>query len=312
MKSVIKTVFPALLLSTVITTPVLADGVEWGASMDIEASNGGNIDIAEAEVGVMFPIGNALSAEIVILYESGIGAGIDSASVTYGREDSAISYTVGQIFVPFGNFATAMVSDPLALDLAETTENALQINYSRGAMETSFYLFSGSNSAGGSNLGYGISVGRQADDTQMGFGYISDIGESNNLEVPIGGTLAAHIAGMNLYYVKETETTSFVFEYVMSLGTFQAGEVGAAAVSPNAMNIEYGRKLPLMGKDGIVAIGYQTTTDASDLGLPKSRIATTAAMAMSEHATLSFEYLMDTDYASARSNSWTLQFNYSL
>jgi hypothetical protein len=315
MKNTLKQPLLAGLMSSLMVSPALAEsGVEVGAAIELEANSAGEATVSEVEAGIAGDMGAKITYEAVLLYEAGAGTSLDSASVTIGTEEAKLNYTVGLIFVPFGNFATGMLSDPLTLELGETSETALQIGYKATSMDIDFYLFPGSVSAAGSNLGYGLNLGKNSKTTQMGIGYISNIGDSNSMQEQIdinaGGTVAAGVAGLNIYFVNENDKAFFVFEYLMALATFQAGEVGASAVSPTTMNIEYGRKTKLMGKDSKIAIGYQTTEQASDLVGQKSRLMTAVTMELNSNSAIGFEFAIDTDYASVQSNNWTLQYVY--
>ena len=66
---------------------------------------------------------------------------VDEAFISHASGNS--TWTIGQIYLPFGTYETAMLNDPLTLEIAETRETALLWQYQRGGLGLEAYGFNG-------------------------------------------------------------------------------------------------------------------------------------------------------------------------
>ena len=67
---------------------------------------------------------------------------VDGAVITLGNtEKNPVYLAAGKMAVPFGNYETQMISDPLTLEIGETAEDALQLGVEAGGFYGSVYAF---------------------------------------------------------------------------------------------------------------------------------------------------------------------------
>ncbi|KKL82190.1 hypothetical protein LCGC14_1987240, partial [marine sediment metagenome] len=83
--------------------------------------------------------------EIVLLLEDdGVDGppGVDTATITYQIND-AVYFKGGMTAIPFGNFNTYLISDPVTLTLGETADTIAAVGYSTGGIVVEFGTFNG-------------------------------------------------------------------------------------------------------------------------------------------------------------------------
>ena len=144
-----------------------------------------DVTLATVELGLAANLNENVSADILFLFEEDeTDLEVDTAQLRYDFSNSPLSLTAGQIYVPFGTFQTALISDTLTLELGETRESALLLEYEQDAWSGSFYLFNGDNNEdGGNNIdSWGANVAYTNDRFSLGFGFINNIGDSDALQ----------------------------------------------------------------------------------------------------------------------------------
>ncbi|MDH5525618.1 MAG: LbtU family siderophore porin, partial [Desulfobulbaceae bacterium] len=82
---------------------------------------------------------------------------------------------------------------------------------------------------------------------------------------------------------------------------FAASELAynGGGAKPKAWNVEVGYTSELMGKETTLALGYQGTDQAVDLGLPEQRYLAAVSMGIIDNTSLALEYIHDEDYSVA-------------
>jgi len=70
---------------------------------------------------------------------------VDEGTITIGNADvTPIYLTAGRMYIPFGNFESNMISDPITLTMSETREEAFQLGVElENGLHGSAYLFNG-------------------------------------------------------------------------------------------------------------------------------------------------------------------------
>lgn len=101
-----------------------------------------NLDTAEIDIGGN--INDRLSVALAILYEEGEDVCFDVAEFEYSFESvEGLTLHGGQLYMPFGVFETALISDPLTLELGEISDAALGLKWSNDFVEVGAYAFGG-------------------------------------------------------------------------------------------------------------------------------------------------------------------------
>lgn len=240
---------------------------------------------------------------------------VDNAYLTLSS-NSPLYLKAGQLYVPFGNFSTHMVSDSLT-HFAETRETAVQLGIKNGGVYGSIYGFNGINNARNTIDHYGLNLGfslltkpyyninkHNKNSTpksfDMGIGYISDIGDADSLEGFLTNTVDYdYIDATNVYVNFSYGTFSFMGEYIAALDNFKSKHIAfnGTGAKIHAYDTEIGLNFNLAGYNTTVAIGYQVTEEALALQLPESRIIGILSTEIYTNTSLSLEYALNKDYS---------------
>jgi hypothetical protein len=277
--------------------------------------------VDELDIGIEARVHKFAKAKINLLYEEGeTPLEVDEAFLTLGKKLSPFFLTVGQQYVPFGNFETHMISDSLTLEIGEARETALQVNAEYAGFYGSLFAFNGSTQGNitedkidhyGLNLGFANET--KAFGYDVGLSYINDIGDSNGvtraldararalgLANPNAAALAdyEYVNAIGTHVLLNMGQFSFIGEYIGALGSFNVGHLNfnnQGAVL-QAWNTELGYSLKMLGKKASLALGYQGTKEALALGLPKNRYLIGLSVGIYDQITFSFEYAHEQDY----------------
>ncbi len=302
-----------------------APEVTIGGLLEVEASqtsdfiteeDSSDIALATVELGLDASVNEWVSAHVLLLYEDDQGnddVQLDEGSITLGNDEKSPFYlTVGRQYVPFGNFNSNLVSDPLTLELAETREDALLGGIEQGGFHASAYIFNGdADKAGDDNDridDFGLSVGytmeMEGASLDIGAGYINNLADSDALQEG-RATVEGHTAGIALHAVFSTGPFSLIGEYVGASNSFDEADLAfdGSGAKPSALNLELGYDFTLAGKAATVAVAHQRTDEAAGLGLPESRNMVGLSLAVMENTGLGFEYYSADDYATSDGGS---------
>ncbi|MCB1788791.1 MAG: LbtU family siderophore porin [Gammaproteobacteria bacterium] len=309
--------------------------VEIGGAVEIEANhhspyvgdNTSDVVVATAEIGIAAQINDWTSAEITLLYEEDdTPLEVDVAAVTFADPDAPWFVVAGRQYVPFGEFESNLVSDPLTLAIGETRESAVLAGIESNGFTAAAYVFNGDNKENGDDRidNFGATAGYSNEGENAAFsvsvGYINDIGDSENLQEAINDNLgnndiADHVPGWTAAAQFSSGPFVVIGEYVTATDSFTMAELPfrTGGAQPSAFNVEAGYNFTLAGKPAVVALAYQGSDEALALELPEKRIAAAIAVEVMDATTLSFEWARDDDYGVAdggtgeRANTATAQ-----
>lgn len=289
-----------------------------------------DVTLATFELGIAAQVNAWLQATASLLYEQDVtDLEVDIASLTIANpEMTPLFLTAGQIYLPFGVYATNLVSDPLTQELGEARETAIQLGFARGDLSGSAYLFNGDNQVDGANQigSWGASLGyAHAQDDRawsLGIGYLNDLGDSDTLQeatndnrVAAFDAASADGADPGDVSVDPSERTggwtlnasatlgpfNAIGEYLSATDDFDADSLSfrEGGARPAAWNIEAGFSFPVMGRKSIAALAYQGTRESLALELPRERWSVGWSIEILDQTSLSFEWARATDYASS-------------
>jgi len=279
--------------------------IEWSAVVEVEAGfvspetgdSESDVAVATVELGAALNLTDSLSGEIILLFEEDeTDLEIDVAQLNYAFGNSGFSATLGQIYVPFGAYETALISDTLTLELGETRESILGLNYEANGFGGSVYVFNGdANEVGSSTIdNFGFSVGYGNDNFAIGASYINSLGDSDLVQDVIGeAELDSYTDGFSINGSINFGNFTAIAEYTTALDNF-GSELEFA--EPSATNLEFNLGGSLFGKDATYAVAYQTTDDALILELPETRFLVGLGVDVNDHFSIGVEYARDSDY----------------
>jgi len=237
-------------------------------------------------LGIDAQVNPWVSGYIGLLYEQedDDNLKVDEATITIANPDvTPVFLTAGRMFVPFGNFESHMISDPITLAMAETREEAFQLGVELdNGLTGSVYVFNGkideSNSTYtntsnsqidnfGLNVGYSIEADNM--NLDLGIGYINNIATTDGIQDFVGdnglcggdGCIKDYVGGLSLHAIASFGDITVIGEYIATTDEFEAGEITGDEVRPKTWNIEAGYNFELMGKDANIAVAYQGSDD---------------------------------------------------
>ena len=158
-------------------------------AVDDEESS--DLVVATVALGVDVEAVKHVSGHLLLLWEEDESDGleIDEGFIRLDGEDVLPLYLqAGRMYVPFGNFTSNMVSDPLTLELGETRETALQLGFEKNGFYGSVFVFNGDvDEEGddnhiddfGANLGY--LVEKEDFTFDVGVSFVNNLIDSDTL-----------------------------------------------------------------------------------------------------------------------------------
>ncbi len=275
------------------------DGYEGKTSSDIA--------VATAQLAFEADVAEGVNVHVTLLHEEDdTDLEVDEAHISFER--GVMFASAGQVYVPFGGFASNLVSDPLTLDLGETRETVIELGVSTGSVAASIYVFNGDIDDNGATERskaemYGVSFAlADGDDDfsyEFGLDYISSIADTDTLQDGIaGGTVDDYVSGVSIDVSFVLGAANVNLEYTAANDEFEVAELSfnARGAKPAAFNVEVGYLVNLVGFETQLAASYQGTKEALALGLPEKRLAVAASTLIAENTSLGLELARDYDY----------------
>lgn len=106
----------------------------------------GDLTLATVELTVDAEVVNGVLGHLGLLWEEDDteGSNLDEGYVTFGATETIPFYaTGGKMYLPFGNFESVFISDPLTLEMAEINESAALLGYGNDWIDLNAGVFSG-------------------------------------------------------------------------------------------------------------------------------------------------------------------------
>lgn len=233
--------------------------------------------------------------------------------ITVGNLNKTPFYgSIGQLFVPFGQYASYMVSDPLTKSLARTKARAVVLGYERnqGANDINISAFtfrgaSATNSANGNEINeYGGNIDYTYNSSKwkasVGGSYIANIADSVGMQniFMSNETLVTRVPAVDIHGSANVGNYTLLAEYLTATQSFSPIDMqfNNNGAKPAAGNIELNYALTMFSKPTAIAAGYAWTQDALALGLPKQRYIATLNTSLWRSTIESLEFRHDVDY----------------
>jgi len=305
------------------TLESLAGHLEFSGLLELEASysrvegdgESSDLVLATAELSTEVEITENIGGHVTLLYED------DSDSDAVNVDEAVISlqcplhllgqtpnFDGGKLYVPFGQFNSFMVSDPLTLSLAETRATAIVVGLESDLWTLKFGMFNGDVDTGGEGDNVdGLVVSLSLvpmDGFAFGASYLSDLAESG-----------ADLVGNPLLYSKDVAAWSGFLslqyghfdieaELVYALDRFDDALVGGSDLTgprPRAWNLEAAW---LPEEDLQLVVRYESATDYQD---DVNRFGGTVSYSLFEHTVVALEYLNADPDAGSKAHQLTGQ-----
>jgi hypothetical protein len=161
--------------------------VEGAYCKSADRSGESDISVVTALLGFEAALSDRVKGRMVILHEEGEEPTIDieEANLTLSRPETlggTFTVRAGHDHLPFGAFASDMVSDPLTLDLGEISKTGLITGWENGPVAVKVAVFNGDRDATGHDgIDNGVAALTVTPTEQVSFGiaYLGDLAESD-------------------------------------------------------------------------------------------------------------------------------------
>ncbi len=286
--------------------------VEAGYFAPEHGSSTSDVTLATVELGVKSKVNAWIEAGVSLLYEQDVtDLEIDTGYLTVANaEVTSLSFTAGQIYLPFGVYETNLISDPLTLELGEIRESALHMGMEKGDFAGALYLFNGETTLDdddqldnwGAMVGYTHTASERT--WAASVGYLNDLGETDLLQERVG----ARSERSGAWTASASATVgrfNLIGEYLTATDDFAADQIdfNNQGARPAAWTLEAGLRFAVLGKQSTLSIGYQGTSEALALDLPEQRWLLGWSVEVLEKTTLALEWARSTAYDHADGGS---------
>lgn len=261
-----------------------------------------DIDLATVEVAMDAAISDHVDGHVLFKYEDDdlfVDEGFIALS---GKDRFPIFLTAGRQYLPFGNFDSYFVTDPMTLVLGETNDGAVVVgsSFAGDTVEISAGLFNGAvDETGDDDMVDSVvaSVAFQPfESIMMGASYTSNLISSDGFSEAVvtgTGTVTDMVGGWSAYItVAFLERFALIAEYAAALDHFKAGEIYDAADTqerkPAAWNLELGFSIL---ENLETAIRYGGSDDGGEDFLPETQYGAVANWGIFDKTNLALEYL---------------------
>lgn len=292
-------------------------GITFSGRVEVEADysegfgGGDSSDLVLDKVilGIGVNVHQWVDAYISFLFEEGsTDLEVDEAIITLGNTELSPFYLVaGRMYVPFGNYETHFISDPLTLEIGETRETVVQLGYESKGFYGSIYAFNGDSSKDedddhvdqfGANIGYAQE--QESLGFDVGMSYINNIADSDAVidVVADADNLVDYVAGAGMHGILNMGKFSLIAEYISATEAFETATLGfdGSGAEPEAWNLEAVYHFEIAGKEAAAALAYQGTDEALALELPEQRYLAGISVGIFDNTSLALEWAYDKDY----------------
>ena len=282
--------------------------VEIGFSEDYEGNNESDIVLATVALDIDINLHKYVAGHILLLWEEDDTepVDLDEGYIVLGNtEHFPLFLQVGKLYVPFGNFESHMISDPLTLELGETRETAAILGVEYKGLYAGAYAFNGDIDESGDddeikcfgfNTGYAFE--NETFNFDIGAGWINNLGDSDTLGDTLPEEIKNYVGGLTAHAVFSWQGFTLIGEYLSATDDFEIDELEfkGNGAQPETWNIELGYTFEIADHETVIALAYQGSDEALALELPKERYLGTFGIGLIDGLSLAAEYAHDEDY----------------
>lgn len=260
------------------------------------------ITVATALLGMDASYGDRATGRIALLHEEGEEpeVALDEAHLTIswpGLLGGKAKTTAGRNHLPFGAFASIMVSDPLPLELGEVSHTALLAGWENGKVAVQVGCFNGERDTPGHEViddGVAALTITPSDQISFGVSYLSDLAESEAdlLAATDPAVAGKNVSGISANLSLKLAPVTVTLEYLGALGEFSAEQLAAPGKSPELTGRQprtwFAEASFASGAAWAVSGRYEQAKDYQD---DLARVGATFSYGLAASTTLSLEYL---------------------
>lgn len=281
----------------------------WGA-LEVEAgyldqkdqAAASDVNVASALLGLDVTCSDRLTGRIALLHEDGEEpeVALDEAHLTVSRPKimgGEAKITAGRNHLPFGAFASIMVSDPLTLELGETNRNLVLTGWENGKVAVQAGFFNGERDTTGHDvIDNGVAALSFTPTEQISFGvsYLCDLAESK--ADLLAGTDPAiyekNVGAASAHLTLKLAPVTVTVEYLGALKEFSKEVITDPGKTSNLTGLKprtwFTEATFAPSEDWAVSGRYEKAKDYQN---DVARYGATVSYGLDVNTTLSLEYL---------------------
>ncbi len=281
---------------------------EIGFAEDYEGNNESDIVLATMALDIDINLHKYVAAHILLLWEEDDTepVDLDEGYIVLGNTEHFPLYLqVGKLYLPFGNFESHMISDPLTLELGESRETAAILGVEYKGLYAGTYAFNGDIDKNGDDNEikcFGLNAGYTFENKSLGFnigmGWINSIADSDILGDTLPGEIKDYVGGITGHAIFSWQGLTLIGEYLGATDDFEVDELEfkGSGAKPKTWNIEVGYTFEVADHETVIALAYQGSDEALALELPEKRYLGTLGIGLIDGLSLAAEYAHDEDY----------------
>lgn len=299
-------------------TPSAEKQWTWGADIEVEGSwvedyagdHTSDIVVATAYLSLEGKINSQLTGFVSFLYEEDdTPFDVDEAYLDFAASD-ALSFRLGQEYIPFGHYSSHLINDPLTLELGEAAETVAQATFTQSGLLASAYVYAGDapyneeDRAEDAGVRLQYTLGEAASgQVLVGVDFATNIADSDTLETYFLDneiTLQDNHQGYAAVIGFETDTWGANLEQVAVLDAFETTQLAFAdgEAKPMTASLDAWVSAAALLPNSTVALAYHQSDEAVLLGLPESRVALGLVQSMQQDTwSWGVEAFQDNDYS---------------
>lgn len=243
-------------------------------------------------------------------------------------------FAVGEMYAPFGRYASAMLSAPLTQTMSRIRTPAAVLGFSYAGFYGSVYGYTGDQTGnsdvfrqGGMNLGYK----RKCDgwNYDVGVGVVSNIADSEGMQdngltqpgtggglfrgfgedvgsvaTPVAGTgnnLRHRVPAIDAHAEVTVGPMSYMLEYTGALESFNPADMAfnTSGAEPKALHAEIDYTTRVWDRPLTLGVAYGHSWEALALNIPENSYIALAKISIWRYTVESIEFRHDTDYSSS-------------
>lgn len=305
-------------------------GVVEGQVFNVRKFNGGrdsDINLTAAELDVQALINPWFTGFMSLNYDASpplfgnrvtnSNVFIDNGFITLGSLNKAPLYaTLGQVYVPFGQYSSYMISSPLIRGIFRTKARALVVGYQEPdtlGPYGSLFTFRGDSKNGvsksnhinqfGGNLGYRFQW-KQLHGA-LGTSYINNVADGQAMQLAFHGLprfrgfsgangsqdLEHRVPGADARVAFDYAGITWIGEYTTSLRSFDPMDLtfNDDGAKPSGFHTEVVYHFAIFERPSSLVLAYDKTRESLALGIPKERIGLGAGSAIWQNTLLSLQ-----------------------
>lgn len=274
-----------------------------------------DLSLATAQLGAEVSLNDHVGAHIILLHEEGEDQDlvVDEAVLSLQGAVAFLPGTFhldgGRLYLPFGGYSSHLISDPLTMELGETSNTSLVASWSlEERLSFKLGVFSGNTDVNGKNDSIDSWVvalsGSPVEGITMGASWISDLAESDNGLVADAALHTDDVPGIAAFFTVTHGIFTVEGEYVTAAKRFDdalvAGGEDLSGGRPRAWNLELA-----VAPDERWEIALRLE-GARDFQNDPNRYGAVVSYGLMDHAVIALEYMYTDQRAGEQENSSTV------